>query len=294
MIAAICGGSVPVFAKVALEVIPSFNLVFLRFFVGSLFLLPFVLKAKELNFNSFKSMFQVAVIGSLNPILLFIVLQYTQASVSPLIYASIPSMTALYLALSRKQKIPAIKIGGITTGLLGVSIIILLPLFSTSQTEELSIWGNLLIFGAAIAFLTYGLVSKQKQQALNVSPLALTFYFCMVTGLVSIPFMAMEIIDDSQFIHQIGPKHLGASLAVGIFGTSVFYLSYQYALKLSSEITASLFTYIQPVSTVIFAIILLGEKITIPFAIGALLALVGANLASKREAVHFPAVRNKT
>ena len=158
-IAAICGGSVPVLGKVALAIIPSFNLVFLRFFVGSLFLLPFVLKTKELNFNSFKSVFQVAAIGSLNPILLFIALQYTQASVSPLIYASIPSMTALYLALSKKQKIPTIKIVGITTGLLGVSIIILLPLFSTSQTEELSIGGNLLIFGAAIAFLIYGLVS---------------------------------------------------------------------------------------------------------------------------------------
>jgi uncharacterized membrane protein len=53
-IAAICGGSVPVFAKVALEIIPPFNLIFLRFWVGSLFLLPFILKAKELNLNSFK------------------------------------------------------------------------------------------------------------------------------------------------------------------------------------------------------------------------------------------------
>ena len=65
-------------------------------------------------------------------------------------------------------------------------------------------------------------------------------------------------------------------------GTSLFYLIYQYALRMSSEIAASLFTYLQPISTILLAVLLLGEKITIPFIIGGVLAVIGARLASHK------------
>src|SRR3989344_4720594 len=85
VIAAICGGSVPVVAKIALEVFEPFTLVFIRFFFASLVLLPFILYTVELNLSSFKRFFLIALMGAVNPILLFVALPSTQASVSPLI-----------------------------------------------------------------------------------------------------------------------------------------------------------------------------------------------------------------
>ena len=70
---ALCGSSVPVFAKIALEVFP-----------------PFVKQSNEFSLENFKKLFPIAFIGALNPILLFIALQTTQASVTPLLYASVP------------------------------------------------------------------------------------------------------------------------------------------------------------------------------------------------------------
>src|SRR3989344_6463983 len=96
-IAAFCGGSVVVSAKIALEVFQPFTLVFIRFLLATLFMLPFVLNTKELSISNTKRFAFLGIIGSLNPILLFIALQFTQASVSPLIYASVPALTAIYL-----------------------------------------------------------------------------------------------------------------------------------------------------------------------------------------------------
>lgn len=281
-LAALCGGSVPPFAKIALEVFQPFTLVMIRFLFATLVLIPFVQRSGELNVSSFRKLFATVAIGALNPILLFIALQFTKASVAPLIYAVVPSMTAIYLAVVKKKRIVGAQIIGIVVGFVGVAIIILLPLIESQRGDFQGLKGNALIFIAAIAFLVYGLMSKKKQQDLKVTPIALTFYFSLITLLVSIPFSIAEISRESIVFSQIGLRHIFASLELGIVGTSIFYLAYQYALKLSSELTAALFTYLQPVVTVFFAVLLLGEIITTPFIIGGALAIIGAQRALRK------------
>lgn len=284
IIAAFCGSSVVIFAKLALEVFQPFTLVFIRFLIASITLLPFV--KKELNIATFKSLFVAALFGSLNPILLFIALQFTQASVAPLIYASVPAMTAMYLGFIKKQKISSEQIIGIALGLIGVSLIIIFPLFSKGNLSVFEIIkGNLLILGAAVGFLIYGLISKQKQKNTKASPIALTFYFSVVTLILSIPFAWHEISVKPIVVSNINSVHILSAISIGIIGTSLFYFSYQYALKLGSELSAALFTYLQPVITAVFAILLLGETITTSMIIGGILAVIGAQIAAGQ--LHF-------
>ena len=280
---ALCGSSVPVFAKIALEVFPTFTLVTIRFLLATLSLIPFVYRTKELSLGNFKMLFPVAFIGALNPILLFIALQTTQASVTPLIYASVPIMSALYLQSVKKQKITEHQMRGILIGFTGVCIIILLPLITSHRYTPLEMMrGNMLILFASFAFMLYGFYSKSRQISHAVSPLALTFYFSLVTLLLSIPFALYEVIKDPVIFADIRWTHAVSALEVGLIGTSLFYFLYQYSLKISSEVTASLFTYLQPVLTILLAVTLLSEKITIPIVIGGALAVYGAALASRR------------
>ena len=81
---------------------------------------------------------------------------------------------------------------------------------------------------------------------------------------------------------EIRWTHVVSALEVGIVGTSLFYFLYQYSLKISSAITASLFTYLQPVLTILLAFAFLGEKITIPLIVGGALAVYGAGHASRK------------
>jgi drug/metabolite transporter (DMT)-like permease len=288
LLAALAGGSVAPFAKIAMEAFQPFTLIVIRFLSTSLILLPFVYNNKELNLQSFKELRMVAVIGSLNPILLFLGLQFTLASVSPLIYAAVPLMTALYLYKVKHQPFASGKILGILVGFLGVAIIILLPLFQNGKLDLSSVWGNILILGAALAFMFYGIVSKDQQQQNNTSALALTFYLSIVTVAVAIPFSIYELLQQPVILSSVQPKHILAGLETGMIGTSLFYISYQKALKLGNELTASLFTYLQPISTILFALLLLGEKITSPFLVGGALAVIGAGMASKASGKQSP------
>lgn len=282
LLCAFLGSVTPVFAKIALEVIPPFTLVFLRFLFGTLFLLPFVLKKGELKLSSLKQLWFVGLIGALNPVLLFIALPFTQASVAPLIYACTPALTALYMFYVMGTRITQKQVIGILIGLVGVGIIILAPLAGKVSSAS-AFTGNALIFVAAIAFMYYGILSKKYQQHHKVSPLALTFYFSLVTVLAMVPFMLWEMGTASggvgTLVAAIEARHLLSAIGMGVLGSGMFYLVYQYAIAAGSELAANLFTYLQPVITIGLAVLLLNETIGLPFVLGGVLAVIGARVA---------------
>ena len=283
VISAFAGGSNAPLAKLALESFQPFTIIFIRFLTAALLLLPFIRKSNELNRKSFKELFWVAATGSLNPILLFVGLQFSPASVSPLIYASVPLMTTIYVHHFRNRKITPDKVLGILLGFIGVAIIILLPFFQGAGLNRISFGGNLLIFGAAVSFMFYGIRSNDKQRSSQISPLALTYYFVLVTLVLSIPFALYEQISHPLELTTIRPEHVLSAIGTGFLGTSLFYLAYQRAIQLGNELTASLFTYLQPVASISMSVLLLGEVITLPFVIGGTLAVIGAGMASVKN-----------
>jgi drug/metabolite transporter (DMT)-like permease len=189
-------------------------------------------------------------------------------------------MSAVYFYFVRHDRFDKKQILGILFGFVGVALVVTLPLIE-KHTSMVALSGNILIVGAAIAFMFYGVMSKSISTKLNATPVVLTFYFCLVTLIVSMPFAYAEMVQKG-LLGAIQLKHIIAGIYTGVVGTGLFYMVYQYALKISSEVTASLFTYIQPIATILLAVLLLGEKITIPFLIGGVLAVIGARLASKR------------
>lgn len=237
---------------------------------------PWILSKLSFNKNHLQQLAVVGIVGSLNPILLFIALQLTQASVAPLIYAVVPSVTALYLYLAKQQQLSPEKIVGMVSGFVGVSLVVLEPiLLGESQTG--SLLGNSLIFLAAIAFAGYGILSKQVKAA---NPTELTFAFIIMTLLLSLPLAIWEV--STQGIPQvIELKHWLAAGFVGVGGTAAFYFLYQKALSLGNEVTASLFTYLQPIFTAVMAVLLLGEQISWLLVVGGLISILGARLAAK-------------
>jgi drug/metabolite transporter (DMT)-like permease len=99
--------------------------------------------------------------------------------------------------------------------------------------------------------------------------------------MLSLPFVINEARDG--FLAAVQLKHVLAGIYTGVIGTVVFYLVYQQALKLGSELAAALFTYLQPIATILLASAFLDEKITVPFVIGGVLALIGARMASNAK-----------
>jgi len=283
VLAALFGGSNPTLAKYALDVFPAFVLLFIRFSIASITLLPLVIKSKELNLKAFKTFALVGIMGSLNPIILYNALQYTQASVSPLIYAATPLLTALVLSKQKAEKISKNTMKGIAVGLLGVTTIIVLPLITNNDNQQLSLKGNLMIFVAMLAFMSYGILSKKNQKQIGASPVALVFYFSFFSMLIATPFALSELNSGLIIWSSVMVRHWMSAIAVGVFGTTLFYLLYQFAIKKGGATAASLFTYLQPIVGIALPVMILGETITMPFIVGAVLALIGVQIATKKK-----------
>jgi drug/metabolite transporter (DMT)-like permease len=281
ILAAVIGGTTPVAAKIALEVIPPFTLSFIRFFLAALILTPLVIRFSAVSFSGFRKTFLTAFIGAVNPMIVFTALLHTQASVTPLIFAGVPAMTALYFYFVNHSRLSPRQTLGMTLGFSGVFMIVGLPLLQSSANAPLALGGNTLLFLGAILFTLYGILSKKIQNTLGVSPVALAYYLCLVGTLISAPFALHEIMQHNIFA-DLGIKHVFSAVFIGIIGTAGFFVIYQHALKTGSEVSATLFMYIQPVATIGLAYIFLGEQLAWPFFLGGGLALIGAQLASKK------------
>lgn len=277
ILAAVFGGSVPVLSKYGLEVFPTFALNTVRFLSASIILFPFV--SQNLKVFTDRKVLFTSFIAAINPVLFIIAISMTKASVTPLIYASVPLMVALYGKYKGESLTPR-KWSGVLIGFSGVALTVLLPLFtSTSNTDQGNFIGNLLIFIAAIFFFIYSQLSKTLQTEKNVTPMQLTFGFTAMTLILTLPLGLYDFAYNTVF-SEITPFYMTATLLTGVVGTSLFYLVYQKAIQVGSTLSATLFIFLQPLATAGLAFVVLGEQLTIPLIIGGVLAIVGAKLAS--------------
>lgn len=279
LIAATLGGAVPVLAKFGLEAFPSFTLNLIRFFFASLCLLPFVYGKLAFNTSFIKKLILISLVGSANPLLLFIALNFTTASVAPLIYASVPIMVALFttykgVRLSKKQWL------GVSIGFVGVATVVLLPILQKNSLG--SLWGNILIMIAAVSFFVYSELSKKIQTTHTVSPLVLTFFLSICSLLISLPFGLVAYITNGDSL-KITLFHTLTAILNGVLGTALFYVVYQKSLQINSTLSATLFVFLQPIATTLFAFFILQEHITPLFIGGGILAVIGAKLASTKS-----------
>ncbi len=273
IIAAITGGSTPVAGKYILQSFHPFEGIFFRFLFASTVLF-FTLSRAERSIRSLKENSYVAFIGALNPILFFIALPYIQASVTPLIYASVPLFTALYNRIKLQHRYTYLQLSGLFIGFAGVALIIFLPLIKQGIPLE-ALKGNALILVGAVIFTWYGIVSQKAQKEHGVSARAMTYYFSLMTLVLSLPFVACIWAFDRPIPADFSVFNTSLLLYIGIVGTAIAYLSYQSALKKGGTLSASLFTFLQPVATFTMAFLFLGEKIDIYMIMGGMLATLG-------------------
>jgi drug/metabolite transporter (DMT)-like permease len=140
--------------------------------------------------------------------------------------------------------------------------------------------GNLIVFSAVISFSFYSVLSKKLHN--YYSPVVITSTFIIMTLiviLIALPFDKIAILSLSQITFY----NLLPVIYVGVLGTAVTYLIFQFAIKKATPIVASLTLYLQPVFTIVWASILLGEKLTAGFVAGASLALVGVYIVTNAK-----------
>lgn len=272
---ALAGGSIPPFAKLALEVFEPFTLVFFRFLAASAVIYYFLPK-NELSLKKLLELKWVAIIGAGNPIFIFLSLQHLPSNSTALFYSFVPSLGVAYLWFAKREKIHSMQLFGFVAGLVGVSIISA-DIISANENGN-PLLGLIFASLAVLAFFSYGILSKEMQRNTNVSGTALAFYFAVVTTLISAPIAFTESLS-SPWISNLELKHLLAVLYLGFIGTGAQYLLFQKALKVMEAAFANLFVYLQPIIGVVLAYFIVGEEITMQLILGGIVVLIGARMA---------------
>jgi drug/metabolite transporter (DMT)-like permease len=275
------GGGVPVMVKIGLKDIPPFSYTFLRFFIASIFILPVFFREKPKINKHLWSIILISLLSAANIILFSFGIRSTTATAGQILYTVVPILTIVLSHWLLRDFITKHKVIGIALGLSGALLLIFLPAIGQFSLLKGSLLGNLLIFLGVLSYSLYTTLSKSLSKK-EFSPIYITTIFILVTVVVSFVFSIGEFLSNSAWLYHFSTTNFLSILYVAFCGTFLSYFLYQYAIKHGSPLIASLTLYLQPVSTFVWASLLLGERLSLGFLISALLIFTGAWITTKK------------
>ena len=267
---AILGGSISTFSKLSLQKIPPLTFTFLRFFLASMILFPFFVKNK-IHWKGIWKVILVSFLATVNVMLFIFGLQKTTAPLATTLYVIVPLLVSVLSYFFLKEHLKKKKLFGIFLGVIGFSILLFIPLINNQERFHGDLLGNFLIFIAILSFSFYSVLSKKLQK--EYTPFQLTFIFVVVTSILTFFFSFLEI--KNPWWNNLSSASILSVIYVGVLGTGIFYLLYQYTIKRTTPLLTSMSLYLQPFAAVFFAYSFLGEGITTGFILGCILSLIG-------------------
>jgi drug/metabolite transporter (DMT)-like permease len=277
-IAALFWSSAGAVTKILFLSFDQFPLAFLRFLIAGLVILPFLysrpIPSKKILLTKFMP---VMVFSILNIFFFYLGIAKTTANASTIIYTTTPLFVSVIARKIFQEKFPIYKVMGLIIGFLGVLIVILLPLLENKAIITGDLSGNLILLAGAFSWAWYTIGSQKlnsQYSSITVTGVSI-ITSCLVFGGISF------ITPHRNFITPLfNSNNLLLLFYLAIFVTVITFLSFQWAIKHSSASLASMTNYVQPIFGMIINWIFLGEKLTVGFIVGSILAVGGVILAT--------------
>lgn len=282
-------------AKVTLQEFPPMSLALLRFAFASILLAPFFLietsqssfigKKVKIDKKDLPKLIAIGVlIITLNITFFFEGIKRTTAIDASALTMIIPSLSVLFGWWFLKEKIYLINLLGILLGLIGAVIIIGIPQVIAGDSSSTMLTGNIFIILASICWVLGSTISKkilQKYPSLTVTAIA----FLIGTITMILPAVIEYSQNPGWFSQVTILGILGLMFMVLLSSISAYFL-FEWGLSKTSVTVANMFHYIEPFIAATLAVLILGEKISDLFLIGALCIAAGAFLGTLYKEVH--------
>ena len=254
----------------------SAALAFSRGILGSLSLGAFVKVRGQKIFHGMerKKLFLLILNGAIigvNWIFLFEAYRFTTVAVATLCYYLQPTLLILVSPIFFKEKLTGKKLFYALIAFLGM--VLVSGVLGGGDTGSL----KGVAFGLAAAVL-YTMAVVINKITLGVDPYEKTIIQLASAGIVLIPYILMT--EDISAV-QLDTITIILVLIVGIIHTGLVYFFYFGSMERMSAQAVAVFSYIDPVVAVIASWAFLGEPLTVPVIIGAVL-IIGSALLSER------------
>jgi drug/metabolite transporter (DMT)-like permease len=273
--------------KLTLNGLPSDVFLAYRFFLSSLvtiFLIPFGILKFPRNSKILLNVFLYGFLTSTASLgLLFWGTEKTTLLDMSIISILGPIITILFGYYFLKETITSREKIGIAIAIIGSLIILIEPILDIRDGLG-SVFGNILIIGSLLLG-TLSIVILKKLLRENISPIALSNVSSLIGFVTLLPFILLKYrvaFLSSALINLPLIYHLGVFYMAFLSGTLAYALvnTAQKSIEISES---ALFAYLYPIISAIFAILLLGDKLTMPVIIGSIITFLGVAIAELKK-----------
>ncbi len=259
----------------------SFQLTFIRFFIGGLVMLPFSiiqLRKKEYKFCG-KDLLKLLGLGVLLVVISMNLMQAglnsTPASLAAVIFSANPIFVALFSGIINKEHPSLGKIVGMLIGLFGV-FIAFLPSLATQREHKNITVGVIMILMATISFGLYTVLGKNTSIKMgSVSQTSISF---LLGSVCMLPFMA---VIRSNPIAVPWVANIWQFAYMTLIVTGVAYMCYFSALEKLDTGLGSMTFFVKPILASVISWVFLRENISSTLIISIVVILLGIILVKR-------------
>ena len=281
VLTAFCFGTMEVASKLGGASFDSIQLVFLRFVIGGLILLPFAvhdLKKKNYRLTPSDWLYLLAlgaVCVCISMAMFQIGVKRINANLASIIISMNPLFTMIFAKFIVDEPFTKKKALVLVISFAGL-VIVVNP--ATLIGGTIDVTGLLITVGAAVSFGLYTAMGKKRIAKLGgMVENAVSF---LLGSAVLLVFMA---ISGTPVLAGINTETLPVLLYLGICVTGIGYYAFLKAIELSGASNASIAFFIKPVVAPIAAWLVLGEAITWNFVAGVVVILIGSYINMRKE-----------
>lgn len=263
ILAMLIWGSVGIFARFIPQ--PSQVIVFYRvvFAFGSLLVMSIYKQELDFNLkgNNRLLILMMGIALALNWLFFFKAVKTTTIASATLSYYTSPIILTILSVIFLKERLTKKGIAALALGFIGISVMLLNDI--TLASAKLTGVGYGLI--AAICYAVFALINKLVS---DLSASYLTLLQTGIAGLILFPFIIQYQFPDVESLLLL--------LIMGVVHTALGLILYIKGLRISKVQEVGALSYLDPVSAILFALIIFGEIPGINTIIGGGLILIGS------------------
>lgn len=288
---AVLFGTMEVALKVAGGDMDSFQLTFLRFFIGGLLLLPFgvaEVRSRQIKISGMDVLWLllVGVMGIPISMLCFqLGILRSNASTASVLICLNPLFTMVIAHFFAGEKMNRAKAVSFVIGL--IAMVLMIRPWSLQAGNTVT--GMILMVVAAVTFSIYTVMGKKSVARMGV--MAQTSFSFLLGSLV---LLVIILIMGRPVLRGV-VEHKWLVLYIGIFVTGIGYWSYFQAIKRSDASTGSIAFFIKPAIAPVMAVLILHETLMWNSILGIILLISASfvNLNENRKANYHDRVREE-
>ena len=251
-----------------------------RLIISALILLGFATLTKQIEpirKSDYKLFFLLAFF---EPFLYFLSenygLKFVDASYAAILIAIIPVIVPFGLRIFYKERITPMVLIGVTISIIGVAIISI----SNGLQGNFSLIGLILLMVSVLSAVGYNIV---LYKLLSYKPITIIIWQNIISAVLYIPILLSMQSVESILGMNWSVKAIFYMSMLAILCSSLAFMAFSFAAKRIQIAKASAFTNLIPIFTIIFALMIGQETITLAKAIGMIIVIAGVFASQIRK-----------